>query len=88
MYDPRIDPKSDAAKHLLFKVRRILQYLHRNFELYLGPVWDLSIGDKTIGFQGTHKDKLQITFKDAGDGFQGDDVTRTLLFISMITYLT
>ena len=36
MYDPLTYPKSDALNHSLFNVRRILQHLQRNFELY----WD------------------------------------------------
>ena len=38
------------------------------------PAWDLIIDEQTIGFQGRHKDKLHIAFKDSGDGFQADDV--------------
>ena len=52
----------------------MLQYLQRNFELYWGPARDLSIDEKTVGFQGSHNDKLWITFKDAGDGSQDDSV--------------
>ena len=74
MYDPCTDPKSDAEKYSLFKIRRMLQHLQRNFELYWDPAQDLSIDEKTIGFQGRYKDKLRIKFKYAGDGFQADDV--------------
>ena len=52
----------------------MLHRLQRNFELYLDPARDFSIDEKTINFQGRHKDKLHITFKDAGDGFQADSV--------------
>lgn len=31
-----------------------------------------SVDEMTIGFQGNHQDKLRITYKDAGDGFQCD----------------
>ena len=74
MYDPHTYPKYTSEKHSLFKVHRMLQNLQRNFELYWDPAHDLGINDKTIGFRGRHKDKIQITFKDAGDGFQDDDV--------------
>ena len=37
------------------------------------PALYLIIDDKIIGFQGRHKDKLRVTFKYAGDGFQADD---------------
>ena len=52
----------------------MLQHLQRNFELYWDPARDLSIDEKAIGFQGRHKDKLRITFKDVGDDFQDDDI--------------
>ena len=58
----------------LFKVRRMLQHLNINFELYWDPAQYLIIYEKTIGFQGRHKDKIRINFKDAGDGFQADAV--------------
>ena len=69
-YDSCTDTKPIAAKHSLFKVCRMLQHLHRNFDLYWDPAWYLSINEKTIGFQDRHKYKLWITFKDVGDGFQ------------------
>ena len=68
MYDPRIYPKSDAEKHSLFKVRRMLQNLQRKFELYWDPSRDLIIDEQIIGFHCIHKDKIRFTFKDAGDG--------------------
>ena len=33
---------------------------------------NISGDEQTIGFQGRHADKLQITYKAEGDGFQGD----------------
>ena len=33
---------------------------------------DISIDEQTIKFQGRHVDKLQITYKREGDGFQCD----------------
>ena len=86
------DPKSDAAKHSLFKVRRILQNLQRNSELYWFPARYLSTDEQTIGSQVRHKDKLCIMFKDAGDGLQADAIfvnvdTPTFSFITMMTYL-
>ena len=93
MYDQCTDPISDAAKHFLFKVRRILQNLQRNSELYWYPARYLSTDEKTIGFKVRHKDKLCIMFKDAGDGLQADAIfvivdTPTFSFITMMTYLT
>ena len=69
MYGPCTDPKSDSAKHYLLKMRRMLQHLQRNFELYWDTGQDLSIDEQTIGFQDIHKDKLLIMFKYLGDGF-------------------
>ena len=33
---------------------------------------DISGDEQTLGFQGQHADKLQITYKAEGDGFQCD----------------
>ena len=74
MYDPCKYPKSIATRHSLFKVHIMLQHFQRKFELYWYPVQYLRIDEKTIGFQGRHKDKLRIMFKDAGDGLQSDSV--------------
>ena len=74
MYNPRKYPKAYSAKHSLFNVRRMLQHLQRNFELQWDLARYLSINEQTIGFQGRHKDKLQIMFKDSGDVFQPDAV--------------
>ena len=35
---------------------------------------DISGDEQTIGFQGKHEDKLRITYKDEGDGFQCDAI--------------
>ena len=32
----------------------------------------ISIDEQTIGFQGRHADKIRVTYKNAGDGFQAD----------------
>ena len=55
-----------------WKIRPILDWMN-----YIGPR-ALSLGEcasvdeMTIGFQGNHQDKLRITYKNAGDGFQCD----------------
>ena len=74
MYDPLTYPKYISAKHYLFKVRSMQQNFQRNFELYCDPARDLSIEDKTIGFQGRNKGTIRITFKYAGYVFQADSV--------------
>ena len=53
---------------------RALKNLQRNFELYWYLAQNFRINEKTIGFQGRHKDTLWITFKYSGNGFQVDDV--------------
>mmetsp|Transcript_22737 Transcript_22737/g.34392 ORF Transcript_22737/g.34392 Transcript_22737/m.34392 type:complete len:226 (+) Transcript_22737:1278-1955(+) len=35
---------------------------------------DVSCDEQTVGFQGVHKDKLRITYKNGGDGFQCDAI--------------
>ena len=52
----------------------MLQNLQRNFELYLHPERYFITDEQTIGFQGRHKDKLQITFKDSSECFQANNV--------------
>ena len=74
MYYPSTYTKSNTAKHSLFNVCRMLQHIQRNFELYWNPARDLSINEKTIGFQGRQKDKIWIRFQNEGDGFQSYSV--------------
>ena len=38
---------------------------------------DISGDEQTIGFQGRHSDKLRITYKAEGDGFQCDAICDT-----------
>ena len=68
------DTKYYAETNYFFNVRRMLQNLQRNFDLYWYPAWDLSTNEKTTGFQGRQNDKIQIRFKYAGDDFQYDDI--------------
>ena len=35
---------------------------------------DLGGDEQSIGFQGNHPDKLRVTYKKEGDGFQGDAI--------------
>jgi len=37
---------------------------------------DISGDEQTIGFKGQHKDKLRITYKAEGDGFQCDAICK------------
>ena len=74
IYGPHTDTKSDAENNYLSKVHRMLNNLQRKFDFYWGPARDFITNEKIIGFQCRHKDKLWIVLKDAGDGFQADDV--------------
>lgn len=55
-----------------WKIRPLIKWIN-----YISPrAWLLgkyiSIDEMTIGFQGHHRDKLRITYKTKGDGFQCD----------------
>ena len=69
------DPRKlapDRKKAPNFKVEPLLEHmLAVSKEAWiLGP--DASVDEQTIGFQGNHIDKLRITYKNEGDGFQCD----------------
>jgi len=69
------DPRKDTPprkQQPLFKVHGIVNWIN-----YVGPRAvqlgeHASVDEQTIGFQGRHSDKMRITFKRAGDGFQCD----------------
>ena len=69
IYNPQTYPKSDSTKNYLFKVRRMLQHLQRNFELHWYPASDFSINDKPLGFRVGTSISFGFMFKDAGAGF-------------------
>ena len=61
-----------VTKRPMFKVEKIIQELENNSK----SKWDcgcvLSIDEQTIGFQGHHQNKLRVTYKRIGGGFQCD----------------
>lgn len=62
----------DRRTSPLFKVLSIVKWVRR-----IGPLsWecgiDLGLDEQTLGFQGRHADKMRITHKAEGDGFQCD----------------
>jgi hypothetical protein len=65
-------PVPPRAESPLFKVLPWIKWIR-----YVGPdAWELgvniAIDEMTIGFQGRHVDKLRISYKKEGDGFQCD----------------
>ena len=69
--DPNINvpPRKKSPN---WKIKPLLDWL--NF--ICKTIWLLgvafSVDEMTIGFQGHHADKMQITYKAEGDGFQAD----------------
>ena len=54
----------------LWKIKKILDYMNVMCpEAWLLSEW-ISIDEQTIGFQGRHADKMRISYKREGDGFQ------------------
>mgnify|MGYP000036765968 CR=1 FL=1 len=69
--DP-MKPVPNRAASLLFKVLSIIKWIRK-----VGPLsWEcgmhLGLDEQMIGFQGHHINKLRITYKREGDGFQCD----------------
>ena len=71
--DPLKMPPS-KKKCPLWKVQKLLDWMNTISKdgWLLGKF--ISIDEQTIGFQGRHSDKLRITYKAEGDGFQCDAV--------------
>jgi hypothetical protein len=55
-----------------WKVREMIKWINFISPKVYKPGISLSIDEMTIGFQGKHKDKMRITYKAEGDGFQAD----------------
>ena len=72
MHDARLHPAMPQCKKPLFKVERLLNHINDQSMKHWETGINLSIDEMTIGFQGRHKDKLRITYKKIGDGFQAD----------------
>jgi hypothetical protein len=70
-HDPR-SSKNDPPRssHPNFKIDQFLCWIHVvSMEAFdLGKF--ISIDEQTIGFKGHHADKMQISYKKEGDGFQ------------------
>ena len=69
--DPRIHPPNRKASPM-WKVNTLLKWMN-----FIGPASvklgkNASTDKQTVGFQGRHADKLRVTYKAEGDGFQAD----------------
>ena len=71
LQDPRALPPS-KKKNPLFKVSTVVKWINHLGPLSVDLGESISIDEQTIGFQGRHGDKLRITYKAEGDGFQCD----------------
>jgi len=69
--DPKLAIPSRKT-HPNFKVDEYLRHLQRIFRYAWKPGRDVSGDEQTMGFQGRHTDKIRITYKKEGDGFQCD----------------
>lgn len=69
--DPRITPPN-RDKEPNWKVRPLLTWMNYIFPSLWLLACAFSVDEMTMGFKGHHKDKLRITYKNEGDGFQSD----------------
>ena len=69
--DPKVavPPKKTHPK---FKVDEYFRHIQTIFCYFWMPGRDLYIDEQTMGFKGKHADKIHITYKKEGDGFQCD----------------
>ena len=55
-----------------WKVRPLINWINYVGPLVYKPGMSISVDEMTMRFKGKHKDKLRITYKKEGDGFQAD----------------
>ena len=69
--DPRkpVPPRRSSPLH---KVLSLIKWIRRVGPLSWSCGLHIGLDEQTVGFKGRHEDKLRITFKKAGDGFQCD----------------
>ena len=85
--DPaKISP--DRKQRPTYKVDPIIKHLQEVSMRAWRLGHDISGDEQTVGFQGRHADKLRITYKAEGDGFQCDAIcdagyTWTFFFSNM-----
>ena len=69
--DPLV-PIPSRDTHPNWKVHPLLKQINSVSKKAVSMGRNLSCDEQTIGFQGKHKDKLKISFKNEGDGFMAD----------------
>jgi hypothetical protein len=69
--DPAL-PVPDRKKDPLHKVRPMVNWINFCGQRARALGRDFAIDEQSIGFQGKHIDKLRVTYKAEGDGFQAD----------------
>jgi hypothetical protein len=62
----------DRKKDPLHKVRPMVHWINFCGQRARALGRDFAIDEQSIGFQGKHVDKLRVTYKAEGDGFQAD----------------
>ena len=69
--DPLIQiPSRDT--HPNWKIHPLLKHINAVSQKAVHLGQNLSCDEQTVGFQGMHKDKQRITYKNEGDGFMAD----------------
>jgi hypothetical protein len=69
--DPAL-PVPDRKKDPIHKVRPMVAWINFCGQQARALGRDFAIDEQSIGFQGKHIDKLRVTYKAEGDGFQAD----------------
>ena len=69
--DPLIEPP-ERKKFPNWKIRPLLKWMNKLFPILWLLGLAVSIDEMTMRFKGKHADKLRVTYKNEGDGFQCD----------------
>jgi hypothetical protein len=69
--DPR-KPPPNRKQVPLHKVSTVIKWINYIGKQSVRLGMNASVDEQTIGFQGKHQDKLRVTYKREGDGFQAD----------------
>jgi hypothetical protein len=66
--------KPDKTKYPNYKVEPLLKHAMEVSKKAVILGRNLSVDEQTMGFQGKHEDKMRISYKNEGDGFQCDAI--------------